>query len=185
VICAILAGGASRRFGSDKARWRPVPAGPPQLERLASLATGAGLRALVVGRDRPEDWSGPAALWIRDRHPGCGPLGGLATALAVAGPGPVVVIACDLPWLAADGLAWLAHAAVRVGDGPGLIAADAAGVPQPLFGVYQPAALPLVERAVADGDLALHRLVRAAGMAILPLSADLVSQAADCDEPPA
>ena len=76
---AILAGGASRRMGRDKAT---LDAGDgPLLERSARLGLELGLPVLVVGRERPTNWPLPTVRFVADRMPGQGPLGGLVTAL--------------------------------------------------------------------------------------------------------
>jgi molybdenum cofactor guanylyltransferase len=98
LLGAILAGGASRRFGSDKAM-APIE-GRPMLEHVAE-----GLRtqcdAIVVagrdwpGLDRVDDLPGP----------GLGPLGGLAGAMAYAahhGFDAVLTSGCDIPDLPVD-----------------------------------------------------------------------------------
>lgn len=107
VLGAVLAGGASRRMGEDKA----VLAldGMPMVHRVqrALFDGGAGAVVLVGAADGEEGA-------VPDRWPGEGPLGGLATAVAhgaaTEGVTIVVVAACDQPDLPADLIASLAHA---------------------------------------------------------------------------
>lgn len=91
----VLAGGASRRMGQDKAL---VPVGGRPMARIvADVLAGAGAaEVVVVGGDR----SGLARLGLDvrpDRWPGEGPLGGLLSAFAEAAHDLLVVLACDLP----------------------------------------------------------------------------------------
>ena len=94
---AVLAGGRSRRFGSDKAlaeyRGRPLIA--HVLDALAAQCDAV----VVVGKDWGPDW-------IADRPaPDMGPLGGLNAALhaaAARGFGVVMTAPCDVPYLSAD-----------------------------------------------------------------------------------
>ena len=93
ILGAILAGGASRRFGADKA---------------AVLIDGQAMIDRVIGRMKPQvdrvvicgrDWAGLPSLPDRPR-PGMGPLGGLAAALHHAsseGFDAVLTTGCDLP----------------------------------------------------------------------------------------
>jgi len=91
ILAAILAGGRSSRFGSDKAaaEW----AGRPLLSHVRDLCENYADAVVVVGR---EDG-------IPDRPaPGLGPLGGIAGALyhaATHGFDSVLTVPCDTPRL--------------------------------------------------------------------------------------
>jgi molybdopterin-guanine dinucleotide biosynthesis protein A len=103
VLGAILAGGQSRRFGSDKAL--AMIDGRPMLHHVAERLRGQCEALVVAGRD----W--PRILRVDDLpEPGLGPLGGLAGALAHAwrnGFDAVLTSSCDLPALPVDLLALL------------------------------------------------------------------------------
>ena len=94
---AVLAGGQSRRMGTDKAflevggRWLIASA----LDALA----GASQLLIVGGADpRLDDAAAAAdADLIADRWPGQGPLGAVATVLAQAHCPVTVILPCDLP----------------------------------------------------------------------------------------
>ena len=97
VLGAVLAGGASRRFGSDKAvaDW----CGKPLIEHVIYRMRPQVHTLVVVGRDHPGEAS------IPDRPVGLGPLGGLSAALhhaAAAGYDAVLTSGCDLPELPLD-----------------------------------------------------------------------------------
>ena len=96
-IVAILAGGANRRMGSDKALL-PLN-GRPMIAHVAAAARRAGFSSLVVGRvDAPID-----APTTRDDLSGRrGPAVGLATALRFAQGRPVFLVATDQPMLRPD-----------------------------------------------------------------------------------
>jgi molybdopterin-guanine dinucleotide biosynthesis protein A len=94
---AILAGGHARRFGGlDKSRL--VVGGRTIIARQLDVLQHVAREVFVVG---PTD--GRFADLGVAVHPdilaGCGALGGLHTALAVAHAARVVVVACDLPFL--------------------------------------------------------------------------------------
>ena len=155
MTAVILAGGESRRMGTDKAAL--VFSGIPLLERAARAALTAGLPVLVVGRARPDGWPLPAVDFAPDAAPGRGPLGGLETALVRAGM-PVLALACDTPLLGPDALAWLRDRAAS-GSGAHGLAVLNGGQWEPLFSVYAPACLPLVQARLASGRLSLHGLI--------------------------
>ncbi|WP_019833310.1 molybdenum cofactor guanylyltransferase [Sphingomonas sp. PR090111-T3T-6A] len=98
LLGAILAGGASRRFGRDKAL--ALIDGRPMLDHVAGRLNMQCDALVVVGRD----W--PGLERVSDLPaPGLGPLGGLAGALAYAernGFDAVLTSGCDLPGLPVD-----------------------------------------------------------------------------------
>lgn len=148
----ILAGGASRRMGEDKARmlWD----GRRAVDRLADLLTGLGAAPILVsGRDY-------GLPFVADPAPGAGPVAGLQQTLAAlerAGCDAALVLAVDAPTLTAEDLA-------------PLIAAGAPGA------VYEGLPLPMaVSVAAAPRDLPddapLKRFIAAAGLRTLPCPA--------------
>lgn len=108
VAAVVLAGGIGRRFGTDKAR--AEVAGVRMLDR--ALAATADLSPVWVAAGTPERAATLKPLVPRrcrivaDDRPGAGPIGGVATALRLAGVGWVAVLAVDLPLL--DGTWWQA-----------------------------------------------------------------------------
>jgi molybdopterin-guanine dinucleotide biosynthesis protein A len=99
VIAAILAGGRSRRMGTDKAMadFR----GEPLIARPIAAARAAGLEPVAIAKaPLPLD----IETWI-DSYETSHPLSGLLTALE---RGPVVAIACDQPFVTPELLAELA-----------------------------------------------------------------------------
>ena len=108
VLGAILAGGQSRRFGSDKAL--ADLGGQPMICRVAEALAPFVARIVVCGHPAPP----PGLMSVADKpHPGLGPLGGLAGALFHArahGYAGVLSVGCDTPILDADLLRQLADA---------------------------------------------------------------------------
>lgn len=171
MIAAILAGGQSRRMGQDKARL--CIAGEPLLERTARLAAQAGLAVVVVGRDCPADWCGdPGVRFVPDERPGLGPMGGVHAALRAAAA-PVVVLPCDLPHLNEASVRYLAAAAQDRPPRLGLVLRHEGGL-EPLFSVYTPACLELLERRMAAGRLSLQAMAQQEGLDLLPAPAWLL-----------
>lgn len=96
----ILAGGASRRFGSDKALAQIE--GKTFLERVWASLADASERFVVSDRPYPPYARRP------DLLRGQGPIGGVATALWGARFPWVAIAACDMPYLEPAYWQWLA-----------------------------------------------------------------------------
>lgn len=152
----VLAGGASRRMGRDKAALA-VPAGAdsPTLARRAAdrLAAVRPELAEIAVADRGRGLL--AGLPSLPDGPGAGPAAGLLGA-ARAYPGrPLLALACDLPGVPA---ALLAALAAFRGDCDWAVPRWAPGRAEPLCALYGPAALAALERRVAAGRLDLQGL---------------------------
>lgn len=92
---AVLCGGRSSRFGSDKAL-ADANGRPLGLTIVESLRQGGVDPVVAVGGTAGSAIGIPT---IPDLRPGDGPLAGLATALLWAKTGSVLVVPCDLPLL--------------------------------------------------------------------------------------
>lgn len=145
VAGALLVGGASTRFGSPKALARYE--GETLAERGHRVLGEAFGEVVVVGKEGDglelpfevlDDGSDVRASMI-----------GVAAALRLAGAEVVVVLPTDMPLVTADLLRTLADA----------VEGHDAAVPQTgaLPGAYRRTALPVLERRIAAGELALHR----------------------------
>jgi molybdopterin-guanine dinucleotide biosynthesis protein A len=135
VTVVVLAGGTSRRFGSDKlaARLRGVTV----LETvLGSLP--AHWPVVVVGA--PRDCGRPVT-WTREDPPGGGPLAGVAAGVEVVATELVAVVAGDMPYAGPALIrlvAVLRTAAPQVGA---VVATDEDGMANPLLAAYRTAAV--------------------------------------------
>jgi molybdopterin-guanine dinucleotide biosynthesis protein A len=95
----IQAGGASSRMGRDKAL---IPfLGQPLINRVLQRVAPFGDEILVT-TNRPEDYGFLGLPLYGDLIPERGALGGLFTALSVAGHPLVAVVACDMPFVHSD-----------------------------------------------------------------------------------
>ncbi len=89
----VLAGGASRRMGRDKAL---LPLGETtMIEQIASAVRGAAGNVTLIGPMARYQHLGLPV--IPDEIGNCGPLGGLYTALRVTEADWNIVVACDMP----------------------------------------------------------------------------------------
>src|SRR5574340_1715599 len=95
VVGVVLAGGASRRMGRDKAAL--LIGGEPLLRRAVGRLRLALAEVIVVGAPALAPLV-PDTRIVADEWPGRGPLGALATALGVTDAPWVVMVACDMPF---------------------------------------------------------------------------------------
>ena len=184
VIVAVMAGGGSRRMGRDKAAI--VVDGMPMLERVVSAAVGAALPVLVVGRRRPAWWRLDDVRFVDDRHPGAGPLGGIVTALAAADGADVLALACDMPLLRAEAVAWLHRQSVAaIAAEPTLQAVIAinAGQPEPLFGLYRAGCRRSIEEHISQERFAVRELLAVARVARIVVPPHIAAQLCNMNEP--
>jgi molybdenum cofactor guanylyltransferase len=104
---AILAGGQARRLGGlDKSAL--VVGARSILDRQLSLLRGLTPHLLIVTSDRSRVQAAGVPVVV-DRIGGAGALGGLYTALVEAPTEQVLVIGCDMPFLTAPFLRYLAE----------------------------------------------------------------------------
>jgi molybdenum cofactor guanylyltransferase len=144
-VAAILAGGASSRFGADKAMVEI--GGAPMIAHVARALGGAGLA--VVGH--PHAAAALGAVSLRD-PPGAvaGPLAGVLAALEWAEAAPWLVTApCDAPLLPHDLAARLIAAAER--SGAEVAYACTSDGPHALCAAWRPALAATLRRHFAGG----------------------------------
>lgn len=166
-------------MGTDKAM---LPfGGVTLLECTARMALSSGLPTLVAGRARPDGWPLPEVDFVPDAAPGRGPLGGLQAALRHAAM-PILAIACDMPLLTPDALRWLC-AQAAAGAGAHGLAIRSNGQWEPLFSVYTPQCLPLIESRLAAGRLSLHGLIESGDFARADAPGWIASQLINVNTP--
>lgn len=181
-IGVILAGGKSTRMGVDKALLRiPRDDSPTLLDRAAAALRKAGLativlsvsdeaRGLALQEANVACANGPL---VYDAQPGRGPMGGLDAALTAYPGRGVLLVACDMPDLAADAVhAVLAHARKTGAD---VVLPLVEGRPEPLHAYYGPRCAPIVARLLAFGRYKMSAIADApalltATIAVAPAS---------------
>jgi molybdopterin-guanine dinucleotide biosynthesis protein A len=152
VSAAILAGGQSRRMGSDKAAL--LLAGEPLLLRVVRRLRMVTPDVSIIGP--PERASlAPGVPILPDRWPQQGPLGGLATALQAMAGETVLVVSCDMPFLNRALLGYL----LSLTPGYDAVVVRADGKAHPLHAVYQKRCLPVLEAQLQLGELQVQRFL--------------------------
>ena len=151
VSAAILAGGQSRRFGSDKAR--AVFEGRTLLERVAASLQAFEPRLIVAPPDR---YALPGWTTVADTRPGEGPLAGLEAALGASGTGWLALSAVDLPRLTPA--YWALLARHRQPSAQFVAGVAESGHAQVLAALYHVSALPLASALLDAGERRLRAL---------------------------
>src|SRR5215475_579971 len=143
----ILAGGQSRRMGgSPKAliRFDERPLVQHIAERVATV-----LPDCLVVTNSPELYGFLGLPMVGDVFPEGGSLGGIYSGLAAASSDAALCVACDMPFLSAPLVAYLAGRAAEAD----VVIPDAGGELQTLHAVYGKACLPTMERRIRAGQL--------------------------------
>lgn len=144
-IVAVLAGGQGRRIGGGKAS--AMLSGRPLISYPLGAAGEAGLEAVVVAK--PATALPP----LQERvvlehelpmHPLCGVIAALEFASESSVASAVVLLACDMPFLTGDLLAWLAEL-------EGTAMAEVGGRAQPLLTRCPTAQITPLRESLAEG----------------------------------
>ncbi len=154
ILGAVLAGGQSSRFGSDKAL--AELAGQTLLARAVESLEAQCDAVVVVGRE-----AAPAPVLPDWPRPGMGPLGGIAAALRHAqGAGYDAVMTC-----AVDSVGLGADALAQLSPPPAYCAS------QPVIGLWPAAAAPAIEAIITGhGKHSMFAFAQAIGARAVQLS---------------
>jgi molybdopterin-guanine dinucleotide biosynthesis protein A len=150
----VLAGGASRRFGRDKAFVEFD--GEPLIARLCRILRAATAEDVRIIGDA-EKYAHIGVECVPDRWPGEGPLGGIVTALmatyACDGTSDLnawsLIIGCDMPFLTIE---WLQHLASRaIASKAEVVVPESPYGLEPLCACWQVTAAPALGRLFESG----------------------------------
>jgi len=147
VQIVVLAGGAGTRMGAPKAT---APLGGRALIEYPVEALAASFDTVVVAKPHSELPKLGVPVWEEPSQPSH-PLVGIVTALERAG-GPVVVCACDMPFVSADLVGHLAGLDVP------LTLPQYGGRLHPLLARYEPSLIDELRGALAQ-ERSLHQTV--------------------------
>lgn len=145
--CAcILAGGQSRRMGTNKAL---LPfQGEPLIARVARRLA-ARFDQVVVVTNTPEVYAFLGLPMVGDRAPGLGPLAGIEAGLAASRHRAAFFTACDMPFLDPD----LAAHLVALAQEADAVVPVVGGQPEPACAAYTRDCLPAVAAQLDAGEL--------------------------------
>jgi len=148
----LVAGGRAARMGGVPKGLLRV-GGEPLAARTLRLF-GAHLGAALLVASEPATYAALGVRTVPDLLPGHGAPGGLHAALSAAATPWVFAVACDMPFVSAEGLALLA--ARR--EGALAVVPRWRGRLEPLHALWSVAALPRLDRALRAGQPSLMAL---------------------------
>jgi molybdopterin-guanine dinucleotide biosynthesis protein A len=121
----------------------------------ARVRSAAGFITLIGAPERYSSLGLPVAA---DLIEGCGPIGGVYTALKISSAAWNLIVACDMPAVTAGFLAQLLEGAQEA-DADCFVPKTASGL-HPLCAVYHCRVLPAVEYAIDHKSFKMHDLLR-------------------------
>lgn len=156
----ILAGGQSRRMGTDKAFLEI--GGRLLIERVLDVVASLS-DDIVIVTNSPERYTAFGVQLVTDIFPGTGALGGIYTGLQASRHAYGLVVACDMPFLNRGLLRYMAGLASDVDavvPALGTASPDPSSIHtarkwdlHPLHAIYAKTCLAPIERALQRGDL--------------------------------
>ena len=163
---AILAGGHSSRFGSNKALF--APNGETLISKAAGLLRSVAREVLVsASQTNAGDYDFLGLEIVVDQHPDSGPMGGLETLLQRCTTPWLLVLTCDMPFVDKEALITMVSSltgeldnALYQRDRPHALAwqrCDGSISPFPLL--IERSALPKIQSRMRTGSLSMKGLL--------------------------
>src|SRR6266487_4921412 len=154
LTAVLLAGGESRRMGTEKATI--VFDGEPLWQRQIRLLRYLGLENILVSARAERPWRPADTELVLDQLPSRGPISGLTAALARTRTSHLVALGVDMPFVTAAQLQDLCH---RADAGRGVVP-TIGGRAEPLAAGYPGEAYVDFTAALAGNDWSLQPLVK-------------------------
>jgi molybdopterin-guanine dinucleotide biosynthesis protein A len=154
LTAVLLAGGESRRMGTEKATI--IFNGEPLWQRQITLLRHLGAKKILVSARAECLWRPVDTELVLDRPPSRGPISGLTAALARTRTSHLVALGVDMPFVTAAQLQDLCH---RANAGCGVVP-TIGGRAEPLAAVYPVEAYADFTAALTGNDWSLQPLVR-------------------------
>lgn len=161
----VLAGGKSRRMGSDKALLSSN--GETQLSRAVHLLERFADRVFVsVRADQASEPERRRFASITDRYNDIGPVAGILSAMDAVPDAAWLVMACDLPNIDDTTLSTLLDQRDAVRPFTAFRSSHD-GLPEPLCAIYEPHARGIIDAFVADGIVCPRKMLIRSDTALL------------------
>jgi molybdopterin-guanine dinucleotide biosynthesis protein A len=143
----IMAGGASSRFGSNKAL--ALLDRKPVIQHVADILA-AVFPSCLLSTNTPETYAFLGLPTVADIFPAAGPLAGIHAALYYIAEPRAFIAGCDMPLLAPALIRLLCTLADQ--DDWDVVLPWPTSGPEPLCAVYSRTALPVIEKSLTKGN---------------------------------
>lgn len=153
ITAIILAGGKSKRMGTDKALLQIN--GISLLEKSIKLCEGVCDEIIISSNNVEHQQFGYPV--IADEFTGCGPIGGISTCLNKSETHWNFVISVDAAFVEPEFVSFLIS---ELDESDAIIPVHAKGK-EPLIALYNKACLPLMHENLKSGDLKMQNLFKA------------------------
>jgi len=171
----VLAGGKSLRMGQDKGmiRWHDKA----QRYYVADLLKAFCPAVYISCRPEQQDGIGAGYWPLPDHQTDLGPLSGVMAAFQHNHDCAWLVVACDLPLIDAEAISHLIiHRNSNVLATAYKNPLD--GLPEPLITIWEPAAFPVLQEAISEGNASLRKtLIRNEIALVRPLDPNVLLNA--------
>ncbi|MBL8166355.1 MAG: molybdenum cofactor guanylyltransferase [Anaerolineae bacterium] len=151
VTVAVLAGGLSRRMGTNKSF--VLLDGKPLIAHVIDCVTALRLPVLLV-TNTPEQYAHLDLPMYSDVYPMCGSLGGLYTALHYSLTDYTLCVACDMPFVCVDLLRYM----LGLRSGVDSVVPYIAGNYESLHAIYHRTCLPVIREQLEQGQFRISSI---------------------------
>ncbi len=153
ISCAIIAGGKSSRFGSNKAVAAWDAHGSVISAVIKSVSHVTSNIMIIAGDQQP--YQSLHLPVYPDIIPGYGPLSGIHAALSLSSTDRVLILACDMPAISSHFLEYLISV---ISWAPVVVPVSTSG-PEPLHAIWHRSLMPLIEQFIAQGTTGLRDIL--------------------------
>jgi molybdopterin-guanine dinucleotide biosynthesis protein A len=159
MLGAVLIGGQSRRFGRDKVLADFM--GRPLIEHVLEIMSSIFDEVILVGHLR-EGLTQYRV--VEDLRPGCGPLGGIYTALATTGAEHCFVCAADMPNLNIEFISYM----ITLKNDHDIVMPLWSKGREPLHAIYRKTIMPLAKSLLEQHSYRIFSLIQAVDTLFIP-----------------
>jgi FdhD protein len=161
VTGVILAGGESRRMGSDKSL---LPLAGARFIDHAFRRLAEVFEEVIVVTNSPGLYAHLPCRKVPDLYPAKGPLAGIHSGLCHVRSGKIFVVACDMPHLSTETIRRLC----REKDGNDVVVPHSGRGIEPLHALYDRNCLPAIESALGAGEKRIVSFFAQVRVRVLP-----------------
>lgn len=153
VTAVILAGGESRRMGTNKAL---LKVGDSALIESVYRTLAAIFHEVILVTNTPEEYGFIPCRKVADIYPGAGSIAGLHAGLAASSTERVFVTACDMPYLNPDLIKLLCNISLNA---DAVVPVNSDGLREPLHAVYATSVLNEIQKSIERDDKSILNLL--------------------------